>query len=492
MKETQISYNRENEQNALYISIGKILVDVWKGFKRFWWLILILIIAWTTLVLFHESTAEPMYQAQASFTVKTMESGSTNEADTSYSFSYDRRTAAQMTQTFPYILNSDILMEQLKDALGTADVNGSISASSIENSNLFTLAVTSNSKEDALHVLEAVIQVYPEVSQYVIGKTKFEMVEAPEVSETPINTPDYIGNIVECTGKGLMIGIVFLFLYALIRKTIRTEEDLKKVLHTSCLALLPEFKEGRKNASSANRTILDKEMDTDYVENIYSLQTRVAQIMTKNEQKVLMVTSTVPAEGKTTISMNLAMAMAQSGKKVLLIDGDLRKPSIQKSLCIEEKDISFNDVLEGKADVDDALHCLSKMQLYFLGNSKAARDSLSLIHTATMKNLIASFRETMDFIVIDVPPCGVLADAEFYWSYVDAVLYVVRQDWIKDSDLTNAVQSLPENGAKLIGCTMNRVQRGFSGYRYGYGYGYGYGRYGYGAGKYNNTKKYGT
>ena len=111
----------------------------------------------------------------------------------------------------------------------------------------------------------------------------------------------------------------------------------------------------------------------------------------------------------------------------------------------------------------------------FFGIRKPERNVLKAIDSKGMKRMINQFRELADVVLIDTPPCGMLADAAYFYQYVDAVLYVVRQDWTDINKMRNAVAELPEQGTKIIGCVMNQVKTG----PMSYGGSYGYGHYSY-------------
>lgn len=299
----------DNEQNE-YIYLEVLIVDFWKGLRKYWYGVLLL--TFFSVIVFggyKQKTYIPMYRAQASFTVKMIDATAKNETSTSYNFYYDKNTANQIAETFPYIISSDMFTSRLQDHLGIASINGSISVSVIENSNLVTLSVVSRNPEDALMILEGVIEVYPEMVQYVIGNTKLEIIKEPEVDDQPYNKPGRKKTLVKGAGIGLLISFGLLFLYALTKKTIRQESDLKQVLNVSCLAQIPEVK------NSSDLSFGQNERQSSYAENIYALQNRVDYLMQKNGMKILAVTSTGPSEGKSTISANLAAAMARREKK---------------------------------------------------------------------------------------------------------------------------------------------------------------------------------
>lgn len=462
-----------------YIDIGVLLVDIWKGIKKFWYLMLILpLIGMAALIGYQKQGYVPLYASQATFTVKTIGSGVTDEINTVYGFYYDQSTAEHIGKTFPYILQSDVFKARLKEELGTEYINGNISVSVIENSNLVTLKVTSQDSDASMAILQAVMKVYPEIAQYVIGNNKFDLIDAPEQIGAPVNTPDYKRSAVIGVLFGLCGALGIVFLAAIAKKTIRTEKDMKTAISRPCLAILPEIKQ------KPTITRLKKD-DLQYAENVYSLQNRLDFLMQKDSHKVLLITSTVPAEGKSTIALNLAVAMAKRGKKVLLIDGDFRNPKLGKRVGLTEQKYTMQDVLQGKASLEDAAHYADEFSIFCLGNRSRVQNSVAVIQSNSMQELISQAREFADIVIIDTPPCGMLADAGAYCEYADAVLMVVRQDWIGKSKVMDAVLDLPGHGDKLIGCVLNMAKTGFT------GYGYGYSSYGYGYSKYNGYSQYG-
>ena len=463
------------QQGNDYIDLGVLFIDFWKGIKKFWYVIILLVILGIGAVGgYRHFTYAPLYQASASFTVKTTGGMQNNEVNTAYGFFYDKNTADQIEKTFPYILNSGILQKYLCEELGTTYVNGTVNAQVITDSNLVTLSATSHSKEDAIKILDAVIVVYPEVAEYVLGEIEFEFLNEPELQEEPVNRPSAKKDLIIGALAGVAISMGIILVYALLRKTIRNEEDLKQTLNTALLGMLPEVKEKKI-------LITEKwKKRSRYQEDIYSLQNRVDYLLKKDGHKVLLVTSTEPSEGKTTVSVNLALAMAQRGEKVLLIDGDLRKPDIKKRFSIPRGNKNMVDVLKGTATLEDAATYLQEEGVYVLGCDTSVRNAIAVINSKRMELLMKKARASADVIIIDVPPVGILADAAHFYEYVDGVLMVIRQDWANQSRILDAVQDFPGQGEKLIGCAMNMVKTGFASYGYGYssyGYGYRYGKY---------------
>ena len=140
----------------------------------------------------------------------------------------------------------------------------------------------------------------------------------------------------------------------------------------------------------------------------------------------------------------------------------------------------MNSVLNGTATLEEAVTYLKDEGLYILKGDKKISNPVELIHSNRMKELIRQARDFADVVIIVAPPSGILADAAHFYEHVDGVLMVIRQDWANQNRILDAVQELPGQGEKLLGCVMNMVKTGFASYGYGYssyGYGYRYGKY---------------
>ena len=185
---------REDEE----IDLGILFRNFFQGLLRFWWLIAILMLV-GGYGMYARATRfyTPRYRSTASFTVMT---GDEDSGET-YNLFYDVQSAGQMARTFPYILGSDLLWDAMRADLGVETINGSVSAAAVSESNLIEMSAVSSSPQDARAVLESAIRVYPSVARFVIGPTKFNMIETPTVPTEPYNRPNCARSVV----KGLLV-----------------------------------------------------------------------------------------------------------------------------------------------------------------------------------------------------------------------------------------------------------------------------------------------
>ena len=238
MSESKERTHEPAQEAESKIDIFELLYDYLRGLKKIWWLIPVLVCLFGGLLYARDVMRyQPMYKSQASFTVSTVTASGNSY---SYSFYYDTSTVKQMASTFPYILESNLLIDLVKNDLGVEYINGAISASAIADSNLFTLTVTSSNPQDAYDILRAVINHYSEVSAYVIGDTQLNMIEAPKLAEAPYNKKNGFDSAVKGAAAGLLLAIILQLIYGKMRKTIRKEDEIKDVLNVQCLGVVPK------------------------------------------------------------------------------------------------------------------------------------------------------------------------------------------------------------------------------------------------------------
>ena len=214
------------------------------------------------------------------------------------------------------------------------------------------------------------------------------------------------------------------------------------------------------------------------------IRTRLERQMT--DKHVLMVTSSISGEGKSTVASNLAISMALKGKRVILIDCDLRNPSVGPIFNLEGSFPGLVAVLQGKCSVDDALYEVQNqgdpIGLSLLPGGDHKSNLVEILGSSAMSDLIVELRNRADIVILDTPPSAVLVDAMMLLKHVDAVAYVVMNDYARRRYIAKGIEELRAGDAPIVGCILNGGSThsggyGYYGYRsakYGYGYGYGY------------------
>lgn len=414
----------------------------------------------------------PVYQASATFTVKT---ANPLYAEQAY---YNSAAAEQMAKTFPYILTSGALTQQVQQELGIAYMP-SVSVAAMGNTNILTLSVTDSAPQRAYDVLQCVMEKYPAVAEFVVGPTVLELLSESGVPSQPMNTLSYRGAMVKGIAAALVIWCAWLLLYTLMHRTVGSEEDLAKVVNLECIGRLPTVRGFSEDGDGVRCPVLTEGADKfGFNESVRLLRVRVEKALAQNKGKVLMVTSSIANEGKTTVSVNLATALAGKGKKTLLVDCDLRNPSVATTLHREGK-TGFVGYLRGDETVESILTRGETPNLFTVLGGQAVANPEALLGGKTAKNFVQAARKSFDYIILDTPPCAMLADAAELITVADGVLLTIRQDFASRAQVSESAQILNDSGKPIIGCvlTMTTPRLSKSGYGYHNGYGGYYGGY---------------
>jgi len=455
------------------IDIHFIMNNFKNGILRFGWIIIVFAIISSGIVcLKMKYDYNPRYIAAATFAVNlNLESNGT--------IYEDNLRASQMSATFPYIITSGVLKNIIAVDLGVESVSESITAENIEGTNLFTIRVVANEAKWAYLVLQSVIKSYPTVAEMVVGSTYLSMIEESGVPKEPSNSPNYLGIIELGALPGAAIGVIILLFYAVTRRTIYRNSDFIKLSSIKHLGTLPKVLFKRRSKEIMNITILNDKL-VSYREDIYRIRTRVEKISAAKKMKSILITSAVPSEGKSTVALNLALAFAQGGKNVILVDCDLYRPSIKNMLSLEEEFQGLEKVLAGETKLTDAIRYIDEMKLSVLACSKPVDHSAEIMGTEKIHNILAELEASFDYVILDTAPSAILSDTADLAKHVDGAIYVIKQDYAKVNHILDGLEHLSESSnIDIIGFVFNCVRVGIGSYGYGYGYGK-YGHYGHG------------
>ncbi len=211
-----------------------------------------------------------------------------------------------------------------------------------------------------------------------------------------------------------------------------------------------------------------------------TIRANLAFSLIKPGCKVVVISSSVPGEGKTTTSANIAFSIARSDKKVLLIDVDLRGPSSQLSRLVKcDAKPGLTNFLSGMNTWEEVLHKNVFTNLDVICSGDVSPNPSEIVGSDSVAELIKKMREQYDYIILDTPPINFVSDALTLISQADGVVLVARPNYTTRSDLKKAVEQVNFAGGKILGVVVNGAQDEKHRYgRYGQRYGYGYKSYG--------------
>ncbi|MDP4953379.1 MAG: CpsD/CapB family tyrosine-protein kinase, partial [Flavobacteriales bacterium] len=251
----------------------------------------------------------------------------------------------------------------------------------------------------------------------------------------------------------------------------------------STLGVVPMYKE----TIPVSMLLVDGKPRSLFAEAFRNIRTNLRFIDNSEGPKVAAVTSTISGEGKTLIAINLAGIIAYSGKKVILLDLDMRRPKINKGFGVDNN-YGMSTVLIGKSTIKEAIRHSDQEGLDFITAGPIPPNPSELIISERMGQIIEELKLEYDMVVIDTPPVGLVTDGVTLIQKADYPLYIFRADYSKKHFVQNVDRLINENGIKSLSVVLNGIDLERSRYGYNYGYGYSYG-YGYGSGYYDEASK---
>ncbi len=458
--------NKSADRSLLSFDLIVTVLDVCRR-----WLLIVLVVALVGVSTFiiADHNYQPQYRTTTTFVV-------TDQSASSTVFS-NLTSTANLASVFSELLSSSIMRQTIVEQLGTS-FNGTISASAISETNLLTVTVTASDPRTSYLVSQTVIDHHADVTYRVIDGITLEVLQYPTIPTAPINS----ANALRLMQRSMLIAAlamaVLLGILSYRRNTVRSDYEARTKLDGSYLGQLPHERKYRNVFSWMRRRksgilITSPLTSFRFVETLRKLRRRIEQRL--HGRKVLMVTSLLENEGKSTVAVNLALSLAQKHSRVLLIDCDLHKSACH--ILLDRPDVKHGlcQVLSGKVKVSEALLQDKKSGLFMLLEPKSTGSASDLIGSAAMRELLQWARKEFEYVILDLPPMALLSDAESMTRNADASILVVRQNAASAPALNKAIAALENGNAKYLGSVLNNVYS--TGLKSGYAYGYGYNRY---------------
>ncbi len=378
-------------------------------------------------------------------------------------------TAADLT-TYVAVLGSPSVMDPLREELGLRpgtpiDVNASVQSA---DTSILNVTARASDADLAARIANATGPQLASVAGdfSVLLKASGQRIRATTISPATVPgspvSPDVERNVLMALLAGLFLGVGLAFVRHALDTKVRAEIDIRTWSNSPMLSGLPVQKTGHLGL------ILEKEPFGGYAEAIRRLRTNLRFVDVTTGSHSFVITSSVPGEGKTTTAINLAFAMAHAGGRVLLVDADLRNPSVTRRMGLESS-AGLTSVLLGEAGVDDVVQQWKDTQLHVLGAGKVPPNPSELLGSEPMRLLFEQLTKEYDYVLIDSPPLVPVIDAVLLEKLAGGMLMVVAWNRTKKRDLASALKSLDTVGAHVSGFTFNMVSVGDSDvYRHGY------------------------
>lgn len=424
-----------------------------------WLIVLAAIIGFASVYVLEQSVYQPVYTSSATLMVQ-VKTG-TYQAYTNLSAS------TEMATIFTEVFAQSSMKEKATEYLGKDKFEGSLSTSVLTNTNIITLSVTADDPETAYYELKAILEVYPQISDNIFSNAVLDVVRAPEVPKAPSNSSaNKYDKLIVFSSIAAVAGAIVLL--SLLRDTVKDEKSFNKKIGAShIVTILKERKYHTFNdflkKKKSKQLVTDVFSSFSFTESYQKIAAKLEYYKRTHGDKIFLVTSVAANEGKTTISINTALTLASRGKRVALLDMDLMKPSIPKTLDMEYPEgPDLGDVLSGEVSVEEFELESYKSGLIRVGLNKGKhRNFADWINMPHVKIALDKITENFDFVIIDSMPISASAELSAIANLADKSILVIKADYAQTGEINDAVLMLSEKD-KLAGCILNDAPIEFS------------------------------
>jgi capsular exopolysaccharide synthesis family protein len=432
----------------------------------------------------------PEYQATSKVFVSVQSSGSVSDLNSGNSFAQSQVKSYADVVTTPVVLQPVIATLGLQ--MDTSTLASRITAASPVDTVIVEITVSDTSPRQAAEIANAVASSFE--------NTVSKLVEPDAAGVTPVKitllqqalipSSPYSPNVPLTIALGALVGLAAGLAIAILRETldtrVRNERDVEALTDAPIIGGI-----AFDSRTPQNPLVVKDDPRSPRAESFRTLRTNLQFLNVGDTARSFVVSSSVPGEGKSTSAANLAIVVALAGKKVVIVDADLRKPKLADYLGLEGG-AGLTDVLVGRAQPSDVVQRWGDTNLYVLPAGKIPPNPSELLGSAAMVSLIRGLEKSFDTVLFDAPPLLPVTDAAILAKNTSGVLLMVAAGRAHKAQVRGAVTALQNVGAKVAGVVMTMMPtKGPDSYgygRYGYGYGYGYVAEDEAAGKKQKTK----
>lgn len=444
---------------------------------RKWYLIAIcFILAVGSSFVVSQYYLKPIYKANA-----TLFLGKESDKIASLSFA-DIQLNNQLVSDYRELLKSDLVADSIKEKLGV-DVKkfkSNVNVQTVKDTRIFSISYEDTDPQLAANVVNELSVVIKQMATDIIQVKNVKVIDIAKVPEAPIS-PNKKKNIALAGIAGLLLGAGLIYLLEMIDYTFKKPEQLEKQLALNVIGVVPKFEGGKRGQSKKKDP---KQLEQDYLKNLITkndpkapaseafreIRTNLHYTSVDKELKTIVVTSPTLGDGKTVTAVNMAVAIAKSGKKVLIIDTDLRKPKVHLYFGVKNGEGITNMLSSEKSNnkvKPSKIEGISNLDIITSG--PIPPNPAELLSSNRMQQLLENLKNEYEVIIIDTPPVGQVTDAAILSGIADGVLLVCASSQTRIDIAKRAKKALDSVNSNIIGAILTKMNTGRGSY-YSYKY----------------------
>lgn len=446
--------------------------EVARAIKSRWWILVLGILIGMVAALGFSMLETPMYQATSTLYVTSAPDVNSQNAYQSSLASEQRVASYAELVTSKSVLDKALSVSGLDISRSAAAASLSVSAS--KDTVLLHITSVLDDPSKAAQLVNAVsvaLSDYVSVLERPVGggspAAKVSVVSPATAVDDPIS-PRLDRNLLLGSGCGFLFGIIAIYLVSRVDTRVRSERDVRAVVGEAVLGSIPELPGSDLTGPASDQAI--SKGGTVWAESYRRLRANLAFVGVDSPARVIMVTSPSPGDGKSTVAVNLASVIADSGQSVVLVDADLRRPTIAARLGLNGA-IGLTSALSEEFDLSEFVQTGDVSNLNVVASGPLPPDPAELLGSLRARDYIRRLSEVYDYVIVDSPPILSVVDPAVLSQWVDGVVLVVREGETSRPAVVRAVDQLSTARARLLGVVLNSASDGVVGYgAYGYSY----------------------
>ena len=434
------------------------IADLIRIVKQRWLVMVACVVSGLVLAGAYWATATPEYEAKGLLFVSLSSGASINDVAQGSVFAQGRVRSYPELVTTPRVLQS--VIDDLHLNTTPEELAQKITVNIPIDTVLLEITAADPNPVRARDIANAVTKSFPSVIQewetppgQVIAPIRVSVTRAATTPKHPVR-PRLVMDIFVGVGLGMLLGLVTAILKETLDKSVNTKEEVQDITGVPVVGLVADL-----DAEAAKHQLITHDAFSPRAEAFRQLRTNIRFLSVDHRVGSIVVTSAVPHEGKSTTSANLAIALAQAGESVILIDADLRRPTVADVFALSAG-VGLTSVLLGDLDIDEAVQVWREdLPLHVLTAGPLPPNPSELIGSARMAALISDLVERGVTVVLDSPPLLPVTDAALLARATDGALVVTRAGKTHTEQLAAACEALRITGATVLGVVLNRVSR---------------------------------
>lgn len=467
-EKTETTYDMYDEDSAIDLGrIGAALLN------KLWVIILVGVLTSTVTFFYAKATHIDNYVSSTTLAFTTTSRIIEKDEDGN---EIDRLTekkpyTGKDVERYQFLLKSDVMVQKIFTALEgkytKLEIEKSLSVSSSPITGIFIINVTSTDEEFCRQAIDFIISIFPDYLKSFdtsLGIDVIKYPKSPSVSnESKAGEKAVYGFI---TGAALIIFIILTT--EVLSETVKEIEDIRSKTNIKFLGAIPVIEGDKKRGRHKKQTGLiltdENKVSFSFVESFKAIRTKVEGIAAEKAYKLFVITSTFENEGKTTVAINLACALAQKGKSVLLIDCDLRKPSIMRTVGIKDDEKSgLIQIIKGDSTYGEAIKFAKPLGIFILPSGGVSSKSTEVLDADVVKEVFRKAAAEFDFVIIDTPPAHVVADCLVVAPLADALIYTIKRDYAKIREINETLEEIASADIDIVGSILTMSNQEGSG-----------------------------